>query len=466
MKLTKVQVDTPKPRVYVTAGRLNDRINLIEEENMSIQSMLRRSLVGLFFITSPALSDMPTITPLQAGYNAQALQAITAKLNPIYESGRIPNYVVLLAKKGRIFFSAVRGNIAVDSSIPASENTVYWLASMTKPVVSTVIFQMIEEGRLTLDDELNEYFPIFDDLLVAPGGSFESSFEELARPITIRDLLTHTSGFTYGERIIGLGDVATQYDELGVMSPENTMATNIELLAEMPLIAQPGTTFNYSVSTDVLGALLEKIEQKPLGQVLRERIFTRLDMQHSGFLHQNLPPGAEIARIYGPPSPGQRPLGNIEDDGISWRITIAEREKLLTNYKFYSGGGGLWSSAADYLKYLSMIASHGRMDEQQILGKAYVDQQKTNLVPGLELSAFRRNFGEAARLMTFGGGLGIKNQSEAAKEVDYFFWGGAANTAFWFDPIDESVGVFLTSHYPGQYNFTDELEDIVDGARF
>ena len=136
-------------------------------------------------------------------------------LDPLYEDGRIPNYVVLLAKDGKIFYSAIRGNTNVNGGRPVDKETAYLVASMTKPIVSSAVFALIDEGKLSLDDTLNSFFPVFDDLFVAPGGSFDSAFEELEREITVLDLITHTSGFTYGESVIGLGDVAKQYDEIG-----------------------------------------------------------------------------------------------------------------------------------------------------------------------------------------------------------------------------------------------------------
>ncbi len=428
------------------------------------------SLLCLFCIANVS-ADLEEITADQAGYSEQKLNAIKGKLDPLVDSGRIPNYLVALAKNGKIFYKAIRGNAALDRPEPVTLDTIYWLASMSKPVVSTAVFQMIEEGKLSLEDPLNSFFPIFDDLLVAPRGSFDSSFEELSRPITIKDLLTHTSGFTYGETVIGLGDIAKQYDELGVMSQRHTLDENIELLAEVPLVAQPGTAFNYSVSIDVLGAILEKIEQKRLGQILRARIFQPLGMTRSGFRADDFSNKNIFASLYGVPTVGQQPIGRVGNGDIAWKIARRPSEEFVNpisgnKYKKYdAGGGGLWASADNYIRYLSMIADDGLYEGSRILGKESVQQQSSNLVPGLNLESFVAAFGEAAHLMSFGGGLGIKRESFESNEVDYYFWGGLCNTSFWIDPVDRSVGVFFTHHCPGQYNVSDELEDIVDGAR-
>jgi CubicO group peptidase (beta-lactamase class C family) len=414
---------------------------------------------------------LPTISAQEAGYDQKKLEAIREKVDALYEDGRIPNYVVALAKDGKVFYQAIRGEATLGK--PETEvdlDTIFWLASKSKPIVSTAAFQLIEEEKLRLSDKLSDFFPIFEDLLVAPGGSFESAFEELARDITVRDLLTHTAGFTYGESIIGLGDVAKQYDELGVMSMANTLDDNLLLLAEVPLIAQPGESFNYSVGIDVLGAIMEKIEGKRLSLILRERVFDPLGMTNSGFNSDDFSEDGIIASLYSVPGPGQRPIGRIEGsaESVAWRISESPLTQLgyPDSVRFDSGGGGLWASADNFLRYAMMIANDGILDGQRVLKPESVQSQLTNLVPGLDLNAFMRNFGEAARLMSFGGGLGIKREDVDTKDVDYYFWGGLCNTSFWIDPKDGSVGVFFTHHCPGQYNINDELEDIVDGARF
>ena len=427
-------------------------------------------LIG-FVGTSSVYGALPRITAQEAGYDPNKLEAIRERVDALYEDGRIPNYVVALAKDGKVFYQAIRGEGTLGKpETKVDLDTIFWLASKSKPIVSTAAFQLIEEGKLRLSDRLNDFFPIFEDLMVAPGGSFDSAFEELTREITVKDLLTHTAGFTYGERVIGLGDVAKQYDEMGVMSMTNTLDDNLLLLAEVPLIAQPGKSFNYSVSIDVLGAIMEKIEGKRLSLILRERVFDPLGMSNSGFNSKDFSEGSIIAGLYSVPGPGQRPIGRIvgSAEDVSWRIAESPLTQLgyPDSVRFDSGGGGLWASADNFLRYAMMIANDGTFGGQRVLKPTSVQAQLTNLVPGLDLNAFMRNFGEAARLMSFGGGLGIKREGVDTKDVDYYFWGGLCNTSFWIDPEDGSVGVFFTHHCPGQYNINDELEDIVDGARF
>jgi CubicO group peptidase (beta-lactamase class C family) len=430
----------------------------------------------LLFVAENAFADIERTTPAQAGFDASKLEAVKSVLDPLYEDGRIPNYVVILAKDEKVFFSASRGHTSLGGQRSVDENTVYLMASMSKPIVSSAIFALIDDGELGLEDKLNDFFPVFDQLLVAPGGSFDSAFEEPKRQITVKDLLTHTSGFTYGESVIGLGDVAKQYDEIGVITGEyrsKTIDENLEILAEIPLVAQPGTSFNYSVSTDILGAIIEKVEGKSLGDALKERMFEPLGMSETGFDGSDFSDSENIAHLYAIPQSGLRPIGRIEGSEIVWKLAggfgLGGKPMAPTpglGRGFDSGGGGLWGSGSDYIKYISMIASKGLFKGKRVLSETSVESQTSNLVPGLGLEAFESQFGSAAALMSFGGGFGIKRESAESDEVDYLYWGGICNTSFWIDPSDGSVGVFLTHACPGQYNVGDDLEEIVDKARF
>ena len=426
------------------------------------------ALLSISFSAIVSADALPQISAEDAGFDEGKLHEITERLDVLYEDGRIPSYVFALAKEGSLFFSTVRGETVVGGNEPVDLETMYWIASMSKPVVSTAIFQLIEEGLLSLDSELKDFFPIFSDMFVAPNGDFDAQFEEASRPVTVLDLLTHTSGFTYGESVIGFGDVAKLYDELGLINRCITRDENMELLSQIPLVAQPGQTFNYSVSVDILGGILEVVTGKKVSDYVAERIMAPLKMNNSSFV---ITEEDKVANVYVPPSPGNRPLGRISGSEIEWKIAKSTAGSGpcpmgTPNALFDSSGGGLFASGNDYLRFLSMVANYGEFEGTQVLQRKSVEQQLRNLVPGLGLEAFAAQFGEAAAFMSFGGGYGIKQQPDNLDEVDYFFWGGAANTAFWIDPIDGSVGIFFTAFYPGQYNISDDLEQIVDDARF
>jgi CubicO group peptidase (beta-lactamase class C family) len=412
----------------------------------------------------PAAEEWSYSTPEKAGYDGSKLNALTDRLDRLYENGSIPNYVLALAKDGEIFFETKRGNKDLEAATPVDLDTIYLVASMTKPLATTAALLLVDEGRLSLDDKLSDFFPEFDGLMVAPGGSFDSIFEEMEAPITVKNLITHTSGFTYGENVTGFGDVAKQYDEL-FWGKCHSSQEFLELLAQVPLVAQPGTTFNYSYSTDVLGAIVEKISGKKLGQFLQERLFDPLGMDRSGF-HLSKRPEllANVARMYAPGTAAAPSLGILEPDGVDWKLAPFQTS-IGGCEKNDSAGGGMFASSSDYLKYISMMADGGKFKGEQIIKEEIAAIQFQNLVPGLGLEAFEDAFGEAAEYMTFGGGFGIKSEEGDSDEADYYFWGGIFNTFFWIDLRDRSVGVFSTHHYPVQYNIIDDLEQIVDDAR-
>lgn len=427
-------------------------------------------LIGLIFGISATVGaqSKETISPEAAGYSSVRLDKIRGVIDPIYEDGRIPNYVIALYKGNRVFYSAVRGNVRIGTTDPVGTDTIFHMASMSKPMVSTAILRLIEEGRLSLDSTLPEFFPEFKNMYVAPGGDFDSRFEEANRDITVRDLLTHTSGFTYGEAIIGFGDVAKQYDELslivGPQAQTKTISEHMATLAQIPLVAQPGTSFNYSVSIDVLGAIIEKVVGVRLSDHLSRTIFEPLGMKDTGF---DVPTEKRhrYSYVYTPATREDPAIGNIDGDPIDWKLTELPRASEPAVRKFDSGGGGIQSTADDYATYLNMVANQGSVGGTRILNESTAALHTKNLVPGLGLESFRETFGDAAKFMSFGGGFGIKKEEDGSGNDDYYFWGGAYNTFFWIDGDKETIGVFLTHHYPVQYNISDQIEQIVDEAR-
>ena len=418
--------------------------------------------------------DFQKVDPSTMGFDADKLATIQGNFEDLYQEGRIPNYVMGVYSRGKNIYLAKNGNVSIEGGKPVDENTIYWLASMTKPIVSTAILRLQEEGKLNLDDKLSMYFPEFADMFVAPGGSYTATLEPAKTEITLRHLITHTSGLTYGTLVSGVGDVAEQYDEFGVMGclrpsndrPIESLAAEIRFLAELPLIAHPGESWNYSVGTDVLGAVIEQVTGKRLADYLDEIIFTPLQMNSSTF---NITPdiAERTADVYSTASPAQQASLNYDSD-IPWKLVEAAWNFKETQPACDSGGGGLYGSISDYAAYLSMIANDGELNGQRILSSAsmieHLKDQTTQLLP----EAFRRGFGEdASSYMKFSAGFGRKLDVDLATQeetVDYYFWGGAANTFFWVDTTNQTVGVFATQLVPSLYNKNNEIEQIVDEA--
>ena len=416
-------------------------------------------------------------SPEAVGYDSEKLKRLQETADSLFEDGRIPNYVLALYKDGKRYLEVTRGKTVIPDGRDVDSGTIYHLASMSKPIVTTAVFRLAQEGKININDRLSKYFPAFEQMMVAPDGDFANQFEPAKREITLLDLITHSSGFTYSENIAGYGDVGRTYSELGVFSGSSagpgagkTMVEHMETLAEIPLVAHPGEEFNYSVSIDVLGAIIEQVTEMSLADYLSDAIFEPLGMKSTGFTLTEAQAN-NTSFIYGVepfgPNPDFKFMGKLGDaeDAIDWKIApLIPPQAYLREPSFYSGGGGLLASADDFARYLSMVAGNGTVDGVTVLEPEYAEMHKKSLV-GFGAEAFAEAFGDAAQYMTFGGGFGIKNQPENPEETDYIFWGGAFNTFFWLDLSDNSSGVFYTAHWPVQYNISDNLEQIVDEAR-
>jgi len=430
---------------------------------LSILTMLSASAMAFEFKSS---------TPEKSGFDGNQLNEIKAKFDELYFDGRIPNYAVGVYTPDSLVYSAANGQIGVGGGEAVNLDTIYWLASMTKPIVSTAIIKLVEEGKLSLDDKLSKFFPEFADMLVAPGGSYDTTLQSAKSEITLRHLISHTSGLTYWTTVTGVGDVAEQYDELGVMQcnteGRQSLDADVRFLAQLPLIAHPGESWNYSLSTDVLGAIIEQVTGKRLGVYLNEIIFQPLNMKNTFF---EVPKDrlASTSQIYTTATAAQLATIDVESS-IDWKIIPSPYDAIRTRIpNCDSGGGGLFASVNDYAKYLAMIANGGELDGVRILSEdsmtLHLQDQTTKMLP----EAFRRGFGDdASSYMKFAAGFGRKmvvNKEDNSESVDYFFWGGAANTFFWVDVDNGTIGVFATQLAPSLYNFSNTIEEIVDQAQ-
>ena len=285
--------------------------------------------------------------------------------------------------------------------------------------------------------------------------------------------MTHTSGLTYSSYVTGVGDVAELYDEFNLIDRCMSRDENMELLAQIPLIAQPGTEWNYSVGIDVLGAVIEVVTGKTVGEYIDEVILTPLQMNQAGFTLSADILAEDWAMIYGIPSADNPAIGQIDGSSISWKIAEVDGNPAATRvsmaacpfgisstdnrYKFDSGGGGINGSAQDYLKFMSMIMGGGEFQGTRVISKESVDFMLSEQVDVEYPAQFGNNI--------FGAGFGINLEIDDPSKVDFYRWGGAFNTGFWMDPVDGSVGVVLSSHWPGRYNRGNAIEQMLDDAR-
>ena len=410
-------------------------------------------------------AELPMVSPEEVGFDSEKLEAIIERADSVYEAGLIPNYVIALAKDGKMFFTASRGNRTIGSDSPVGMDTLFPLASMSKPIASSAIFHLIEQGELALDSKLSDFYPEFESMLVAENGSLDAQFEDASRPITILDLLTHTSGIEYRTAIGGTTDVAELYEEIGLIDACLSAAENMELLAQLPLIAQPGERWNYSISIDVLGAVIERVSGLPLGDYVAENIFGPLGITESAWKHSDDRLSSHYATLYNPPANGQVALGQIGDTEIDWRLSESERYSACPVGSqvrtFDMGGSGLVGTATDYLIYSMMVANRGEYNGARVLSAESIETQTTQTVP----TALANLGGSLGGGRPFGAGFGIAIVPDTIDEPDYFSWGGSNNTGFFIDPTDGTVGVQMSSCYRCRQALIPDIEQIVDEAR-
>jgi CubicO group peptidase (beta-lactamase class C family) len=403
---------------------------------------------------------MNLVTPESVGLDSGRLARIGRHLRQRYvEPGKIPGCLTLVARRGQVCYLDVSGHRDLQRDAPLTEDTVFRIYSMTKPITSVAVMTLFERGLIALDDPVHRFIPAWRDLQVRTAGSFPQ-FEgrPCARPMTVRDLLTHTSGLTYDWLRETNVDYAYRKLQVGVPNPGYTLERMVEQLAGLPLEFDPGSRWAYSVATDVLGYLVQVISGRAFPDYLREEIFEPLGMVDTGFtVSEAQRPRFASCYVRGP----DKTLA-LQDDGQD----SAYRER-----SFFSGGGGLVSTAADYLRFCQMLLNGGALGDARILGPRTLALMTRNHLPG---GADLRQYGVGSFAESgydgVGFGLGFARLQDpvlagtTASEGSYY-WGGLASTLFWVDPAEELAVVFMTQLIPsGTFNFRGQLEAIVYGS--
>ncbi|MDA8708003.1 beta-lactamase family protein [Hellea sp.] len=366
--------------------------------------------------------------------------AMDSLLSRAVENGDVIGTSALVFDEGQTVYTGAFGLGDRERNTPVDMDTVWRIYSMTKPVTSVVIMDLIEEGKLKLSDPANKFIPELDYMLVArKGDNPRPPFEEQARPITIEDLMLHRSGMGYG--IFGpINAVEGAYERAELFTPEETMETKMTKLTRLPLMFQPGDAWYYSYSIDVLGRIAEIIEGKSLGEIMAQRIFEPLGMTQTGF------------RV----RPDQKPrfVSNyrLAEDG-SFVLAEDGQDSPYSDpkNKFESGGGGLVSTLGDYAKFAQMMLDGGIYDGHRVLDEATVElmmqdhmgQDKPYLQPWLG-PEFMSGFG-------YGGSVQIADTPEklamSGRSKGQWGWGGAAHTTFWIDRPNNAYGIIMLQFF-------------------
>lgn len=387
-------------------------------------------------------------TPEAVGFSAARLARIRPAMQAYIDKRGFAGISTLLARRGRVIHFEQVGWQDRDARIPLAPDTIYRIYSMTKPIICTALMTLYEEGRFQLFDPVSRFIPAFATVRVLQGSTLADAQEvDLARPITIHHLFTHTSGLTYN--FLDDSPVSELYRQSHLMGDCSApLEVLVGELARLPLAYQPGTRWHYSMSIDVLAHLIEVLSDRPLQQFLHERLFAPLGMVDTGF---SVPPEKQhcLATIYGNPDIA---ISTLQRNFELWRDGYHQRIDVEATYPtnsptFARGGHGLYSTAPDYLRFAQMLLNRGELDGVRILGPRIVDFMHINHVsPALlpyELAGVPANgygFGLGSRVLLDVGASAVPGS------VGEFGWGGAAKTYYWVDPREEVIGILMAQY--------------------
>ncbi|MEQ1806888.1 MAG: serine hydrolase [Burkholderiaceae bacterium] len=417
--------------------------------------MIKRSLVGAFAIATAMVSHaqpLPTAAPETVGMSSERLRNIDVFFANEIERNRVPGAVVAIARQGKLVYFKAFGFADKAKGIAATTDTIFQLASMTKPMAAVGALALTEQARLPLQSKLSDYFPAFGTMQVGvPTSDGKFALEAQKRPIVIHDLFRHTSGITYGGRPDGSSPIAALWPSGGAASYIGKSGDLVDALTKLPLVYQPGTVFEYGLSFDVLGAVVEKITAKSLGGHLADTVWKPLKMSDTTFRLTDAQ-RARVARAF-----PQNPL-----DGKPQ--TIAAIDKPPT---FDCGGACAFGTMGDYIRFGQMLLNGGSLEGHQVLSPAFVQLMTSNhLGAGIQnrvaaVEPHRDGYG-------FGLGVAVRLQPGLAAvpgSPGEFSWNGANGTGFFADPKEQLVVTFGAAA-PGELRkyYREQVQDLVYGA--
>jgi len=380
--------------------------------------------------------EIDLIEPNEVGLSADRLDRISDLMEDYVDAKKVAGTVALVARAGEVAHLGITGMQDVEAGKQMREDTIFRIASMTKPITSVAVMMLFEEGHCLLTDPVSKYLPDFKDMRVLVEGSLEET-EPAKRPITIKHLLTHTSGLAYHWD----ARVGAQYKAAGVthglIEDPNTISDGVKALAAIPLVHHPGEKFTYGLSIDVLGRLVEVWSGMPFDEFLQERIFDPLEMEDSGFFIPDEKLG-RLAAVYEREEDGAiRRVGNGPqpgDHGMEHTVTYPYKGSKSN----FSGGGGLVSTVGDYYRFAQMILNGGEWEGERLLSRKTVELMTADHVGELSDRGFGLGFFVETNAGEFSG-LG---------SVGTHGWGGFFYTTFFIDPEEELIGIYMSQLHP------------------
>jgi CubicO group peptidase (beta-lactamase class C family) len=404
--------------------------------------------VAAWVISLPTVQadQLPFAWPEDVGMSSARLRQIENAVGEHLDKNHLAGAVTMVLRKGSIVHFEAHGWRDLESKTPMTKDSIFRIYSMTKPMVSAAVMMLVEEGRIQLDDPVGDHVPELVGVKVwTPDGEVDPK-----RPMSVRDLLRHTAGLTYG--FFGNTPVDTAYREAQVLAPVDDAAAFEGKLGKLPLLYHPGEKWVYSVSVDVQGVLIERVSGQSLDRFLRERLFEPLVMRDTGF--------------HVPPEKRDRFVTNYSpDDNGGLRVND---DPATSSYrfppKFFSGGGGLVSTVADYSKFAQMMLNGGELFGERFLKKETVAYMTRN---HLSDSAYPIGIGEDRPGVGFGLGVSVRVETSASEpdsRVGEYGWDGAASTHFWVSPEDELAVITMEQVMPYNSNLTAALKGLVYDA--
>lgn len=381
---------------------------------------------------------LPTAEPSAVGMSSERLDRIEATFEAEVERGELPGAVIMVARDGQLVYSAAVGELAPEADTDMVDDAIFRIYSMTKPLTSVAALILMEEGKLQLADPVHKFLPEFEGLEVSAGDDAGQGAEPTDRPMTVQDLLRHTSGLAYGE-LTQNEAVKAAYAEAGSFNPDG-MAFDaralsgdeqVAALGRAPLARQPGSQWEYSLSTDVLGRVVERVSGQRLGDFLEERVFGPLQMQDSGF-HVPENAATRLAEPFAIDPESGEPLPMID---------VSQRPAND------SGGAGAVSSAGDYLRFAQMLANGGELDGARILSPSTVRLMASDHLGEIDPGAGPGQLLLGSAGYTFGLGVMVREQDGIASvpgAEGQFMWAGYGGTYFWVDPEYNLVTVLMS----------------------
>jgi CubicO group peptidase (beta-lactamase class C family) len=371
-------------------------------------------------------ADLATARPESVGMSSERLGRLTSTMRGLSDSGQLSGVVTMVAKDGKVVHFEASGKRDVASGAPMRKDAIFRIYSMSKPITGVAMMMLFEEGKWQLNDPVSKHIPEFANLKVAKPNPATGAVTQVApdHPMTMRELMSHSGGLTYG--VFGSTPVDKMYVEANVLDPNQPMQAMIDKLAKIPLLFQPGERWHYSVAVDVQGYIVEKLSGMPFPQFLEERIFAPLKMSDTGF--------------YVPPE---------KMDRFATFYTYDKDRKLVAHPSadytkppvLPSGGGGLVSTASDYMRFCQMLLNGGELDGKRLLSPLTIKLMRTNMLPPTASTmAPGTGFGldfAIAEDPGAGGGYGGEGT---------YYWGGYAGTWFWIDPVYDLIVVGMIQH--------------------